>query len=171
MLGPIVRHKIAAAEKKLGVPLDYLRDMYQTAPDAFYAFTKLMAVSDYRKKLPAAPFHVARLVATLAEDCGPCVQTVVNQAKADAVGDDVLRAVLTARVADLPESLADVYRFAEAVVTRSGDEAGSRDRLSAVFGPEAVIELAMAIAVVRVYPVLKRGLGHASTCAASPVTV
>lgn len=171
MLGPIVRHKIAAAEKQFGVPLDYLREMYATAPDAFHAFNKLNALAGYRKVLPPAPYHVARLVATQAEDCGTCVQLVVNMARQEGVEADLLRATLEGRPDDLPESLADVYRFAEAVVMRSGAEAKHRDRLTTVFGPEGVIELALAVAVCRVYPAVKRAMGHAVACSVTPVTV
>ena len=171
MLGPIVRHQIGAAERKLGVPLDYLREMYAQAPDAFWAFNKLPPLAGYRKTLPPAPFHLARVVATHAEDCGSCVQLVVNQARHDGVEPELLRAALEGRPDDLPESLADVYRFAEAVATRAGDPGPCRDRLLAVFGPEGVTELAIAVAVCRVFPAVKRALGHAVACSATPITV
>jgi alkylhydroperoxidase family enzyme len=171
MLGFIVKRKIRAKEKQLGVSMDYAVEMYETAPDAFWAFSKAIAAAEYRSKIPPAPYHVARLVATRHADCGPCVQIVVNMAKADGVEAAVLKAALGGKVEELPESLRDVYRFAQAVVTASGDENEYRDRLRKVFGDEAVVELALAIAMSQVFPTLKRGLGHAKSCSVVKVDV
>ncbi len=171
MLGFVVRRKIRSAEKRLGEPLDYLRQMYDHAPDAFWQFSKVARAATYREKLPAAPFHVARLVAVKHQDCGPCVQTVVNLAKEDGVEPAVLKAALAGKVEELPESLRDVYRFAQAVAARTGEEDSYRERLRKVFGEEAVIELALAIATCQVFPILKRSLGHARSCSLVKVEV
>jgi alkylhydroperoxidase family enzyme len=171
MFGFLVRWKIRSAEKKLGEPLDYLREMLDKAPGAFWQFAKVAKASGYRNKLPAAPFHVARLVAVRIQDCGPCVQTVVNLAKADGVEPAVLKAALAGDYDALPESLRDVARFAEAVTGNTGDADAYRDRLRAVFGDEGVIELALAIALCQTFPILKRGLGHAKSCSLVAVDV
>ena len=47
----------------------------------FLAFVKLMPLAKYRRKLPAGPYHVARIVAARHEDCGPCVQIEVDLAR------------------------------------------------------------------------------------------
>ncbi len=171
MFGALVRWKIRSAEKRLGEPLDYLREMYNHAPGAFWEFAKVAKASAYRSKLPAAPFHVARLVAVRMQDCGPCVQTCINLAKEDGVEPAILKAALDGNVDALPESLKDVYRFAEAVAAASGQEGEYRERLRQVFGEEAVIELAMAIALCQTFPILKRGLGHAKSCSLVKVEV
>jgi alkylhydroperoxidase family enzyme len=171
MLGPIVRWKIGSAEKRVGASLDYLRHLYAEAPDAFYKFVKVQPLSAYRKHLPAAPFHVARIVATRHEDCGSCVQMAVNLAKQEGIEPAILRAAVDGKPADLPESLADVYRFAAAVVAASGDDDQYRDRLRQVFGEEALAELGMAVAFARVYPTMKRALGFATSCAKVTIEV
>ena len=171
MIGFLVRRKIRSTEKKLGESMDYMRHMYETAPEAFWQFAKVAKASAHRSKLPAAPFHVARLVAVRAQDCGPCVQTVVNLAKEDGVEVGILKAALTGKVEALPESLGDVYRFAEAVATNSGEEEQYRERLLKVFGAEAMVELAMAIALCQTFPILKRGLGFAKSCSLVKVEV
>ena len=171
MLGPIVRWKISSGEKELGVSLDYLRHLYEQAPDVFYKFLKVNPLAEYRKNLPAAPYHVARIAATKNEDCGTCLQIVVNLAKKDGIEADVLRAAVDGRPADLPESLADVYRFAEAVVAATGEEDQYRDRLRQVFGETGLAELAMAISLCRVYPTMKRALGFATSCSRVNVDV
>src|SRR5262245_41923094 len=171
MLGFVVRRKIRSAEKRLGEPLDYMRQMYDYAPDAFWQFSRVAKVASYRSKLPAAPFHIARLVAVKHQDCGPCVQTVVNLAKEDGVEPAVLKAALTGKLEDLPESLRDVYQFADAVAARTGEEETYRERLLKVFGEEAMVELALAIALCQTFPILKRGLGHAKSCSLVKIEV
>lgn len=171
MLGFLARWDIRSAEKRLGVPLDALRQMHEKAPAAFAEFAKFGKLADYHDKLPPAPFHVARLVAAIHDDCGTCVQRVVNEAKADGVEAETLRLALAADVDALPEQLGDVYRFAEAVVARTGEEAEFRNRLRRVFGDEALVELGLAIATARVMPTLNRALGHAARCEASGVEV
>ncbi len=171
MLGFGVRSKIRSTEKRLGVSMDYLRHMYQHAPNSFWKFEKLMPAAQHRDKLPAAPYHVARLVATRHEDCGPCVQIVINLAKEDGVEPAILQAALAGKVDELPESLQDVYRFAESVVTADCDDGTYRERLRKVFGEEGLVELALAIATCRVFPTLKRALGHAQSCSVMRATV
>jgi alkylhydroperoxidase family enzyme len=171
MLGFLIRRKIRSTEKKLGEPLDYLREMFDKAPGAFWQFAKVAKSSGYHNKLPAAPFHVARLVAVHIQDCGPCVQTCVNLAKADGVDPAVLRSALAGDFDALPEALADVARFAQAVTSGTGDEDTYRERLRAVFGDEAMIELALAITLCQTFPILKRGLGHAKSCSLVKVDV
>jgi alkylhydroperoxidase family enzyme len=171
MFGFLVRWKIRSTEKKLGEPLDYLREMFEKAPGAFWEFAKAAKAASYRSRLPAAPFHVARLVAVRIQDCGPCVQTCVNLAKEDGVDPALLKTTLAGDFDALPESLRDVARFAEAVTSGSGEEETYRERLRAVFGDEAMIELAMAISLCQIYPILKRGLGHAKSCSLVPVEV
>ncbi len=171
MFGFLVRWKIRSNEKKLGESLDYLRQMHEHAPGAFWEFVKVAKASGYRSKLPAAPFHVARLVAVRIQDCGPCVQTGVNLAKADGIEPAILTAALAKDFDALPQPLGDVARFAEAVTSGTGDQDAYRDKLRAVFGDEAMVELALAIALCQTFPSLKRGLGHAKSCSLVKVEV
>src|SRR5882672_8257514 len=115
MIRRIILSRIAAAEKQLGVPLDYCRFIIRVSLRAFFKFAKFLAVDEYRRVLPPGPFYIARIVTTRHEDCGACVQIAVNQAKKAGVPAELLRAVLDGRLDDLPEELRDVYRFAEAV--------------------------------------------------------
>lgn len=171
MLGFLVRRKLRSAEKSLGESMDYMRELYDHAPGAFWQFVKIAKASGYRNKMPAAPFHVARIVAVRHQDCGPCVQTCFNLAKADGVEPAVLKAALAGKVDDLPESLRDVYHFAEAVAKQTGEEETYRERLLRVFGKEAMLELAMAIALCQTFPILKRGMGYARSCSLVKVEV
>lgn len=167
----VIETRIAAAEKKLGVPADYMRHILQVSLRAFFKFVKIMPLAEYRRTCPVDAFHVARLVATRDEDCGTCVQIEVNLARQDSVSPDVLKAVLDSRPDDLPPELADVYHFAEEVVTASGAEEPFREKVRRHYGEEALVELAMTMAACRVFPIAKRALGYAKSCSQVEVHV
>jgi alkylhydroperoxidase family enzyme len=164
MLRFFIRIRIRSYERRLGVKLDYLRHILRVSLRAFFKFSKIFSLAAYRRSLPSAPCHIARLVTMLDEDCGDCVQIAVNMAKKDGVPVDVIQAVMDGRADALPESLADVYRFTEAVVRGDGDEEPYRERIRNVFGEEGLVELAMTIASAKVFPITKRALGYATNC-------
>jgi alkylhydroperoxidase family enzyme len=171
MLRRFLLSRIAAAEKDLGVPLDYCRFMVRVSLRAAFKFAKFLAVDEYRRVLPPGPCYVARIVAVRDEDCGTCVQIAVNQAKKAGVPAEVLRAVLDGNPETLPEELRDAYRFAEAVVTRNGEDDALRERIRLRYGDEGLIEMALAIASCRTFPIAKRALGYAVSCSKVAVHV
>jgi len=83
----------------------------------------------------------------------------------------VIAAAARGDVAALPDDLADVHRFATAVVTASGEEDALRETLRQRHGEEALVELALALASCRVFPEVKRALGFAKSCAIVPLDV
>lgn len=99
----------------------------------------------------------------LNEDCGTCVQVVLNLARKDGVAADVLDAVLRDNVDALSVELRDVHRFTW-IVASGNDEPEIRERLRQHYGDEAFTELALAIATSRLIPTTKRALGHAQSC-------
>lgn len=171
MLRRLIHWRISAAEKLLGVPADYMRHMVDVSVPAFLRFVKIMPLANYRRNVPATAWHVARLVAVRAEDCGSCVQIEVNLAKRDKVPTTVIEAVLAERPEDLPAELADAYHFAMEVVRRTGGEQQYRERIRQRFGEAGLIELSMTIAACRVFPVTKRGMGFAKSCSVVRVSV
>jgi alkylhydroperoxidase family enzyme len=171
MIRRLIFWQLARAERELGASMDYVRHIARVSLRAFFKFIKILPLDAYRRALPAAPCHVARLVAVRDADCGPCVQIVVNQAKKDRVPAEILRAVLDGELERLPEDLATVYRFTEAVVKATGEEDELREQIRKHYGEEALVELALAIASCRVFPVTKRALGYATSCARVHVEV
>jgi alkylhydroperoxidase family enzyme len=165
----IIRKKLDSVERDLGESADYLRFMVDASLPAFLTFTKVLAVAEHRRKLPADAHHVARLVATRDADCGTCVRVEIRLAKKAGVPLDVIRAVIGRAPERLPERLADVYRFTESVVTARYDEARLRERIRTAYGDAALVELALGIAACRVFPTVKRALGYATSCSAVDV--
>jgi len=171
MLRKLILARIAAAEKDLGVSLEYCRFIVRVSLRASFKFAKFLAVDEYRRVLPPAPCYIARIVAVRDADCGTCVQIAVNQAKKAGVSAELLRAVLDCKLDELPEELREAYCFAEAVVTANGEEDAWRERIRLRYGDEGLIEMALAIASCRVFPITKRALGYAVSCSAVAVRV
>ncbi|MCP5117731.1 MAG: hypothetical protein GY953_43470 [bacterium] len=114
---------------------------------------------------------MASIVASRDEDCGTCVQMGVNAAKKSGVSRELLGAVLARRPEDLPTNLADIYRFAEGVVQTTPEADVYRERVRSAYGEVVLVELALAMASARVFPVTKRALGYAKSCALVEVEV
>lgn len=164
MLRAIILNRVNSFERQLGESLDYIRFIVRTSLRAFFAFSKIMKFAAYRRVLPVDAAGVAHIVASRDEDCGTCVQISINVARHEGVPVEHIQAVMDRDVDSLPEALADVYRFTEAVVEHTGAEDELRERIRGRYGDEGLIELAMAIAGARVFPVTKRVLGYAKSC-------
>lgn len=171
MIQALAMMKLNSVEKQLGMSVDYLRHIVRTSLGAFLKFVKVMPLAEYRKALPAEPYHVARIVATRDADCGTCVQIEVNLAKKDRVSNEILRAVLDQKPEALSEQLSDVYHFAEAVLNSAEDEDRLREKVRKHYGEKGLVELALAIAICRVFPVTKRALGYATSCSQVQITL
>ena len=163
MLKGLILRRLDTLERKLGSSLDYLRYMVRVSTRGFFRFMKFIPMAE-RNFLPADAYYVARIVASRDAGCGSCVETEVSLANADGVDREVLAATLSGNVVDLPERLADVYVFTESVLRMTGDEEPLREKLRMWYREEGVVELALAIAASRVFPVVKRTLGFAKSC-------
>jgi hypothetical protein len=107
----------------------------------------------------------ARLVGTLAGDCGPCVQIGVDMATAAGVAPEVLRAILTGDRFAMGEDAALGFDFAQAVVGRHlADADETRAEIERRWGPKAVTALGLALTTARMYPEIKYALGHGHAC-------
>ena len=169
MLRSLIVKRIEQEERRVGAPLAYVRHILQTSLTAFRKYVLFVPMSRHRQRLPADVFHTARLVATQREDCGTCLQIVVNLARRDGLPPSLIDGVLSANLDSLPDRLREVYRFTVAVLDATYDEGELRERLRARYGDEGLVELAFDIATARVFPIVKRTLGYAVSCAKTPL--
>jgi hypothetical protein len=122
------------------------------------------------KAAPAAAIAAAKLVGTLAEDCGPCTQIVVDMAAADGVDPAVLRALLAGDEAAMGPDAALAWRFARASLAHDLDAADPlRDEVVRRWGPAGLAALSLSLTTGRMYPTLKYALGYGKAC--SKITV
>jgi alkylhydroperoxidase family enzyme len=138
--------------------------MLDASPKAFFSFAKIFDVARHRESAPPSAVFAAKLVGALIEDCGPCVQLVVNMAREAKVPAADIAGVLRGDASGMNADAALGYRFAEAVAHRLPHEDEARDAVRAAWGDKGVIDLSLALAISRVFPMTKAGMGYAKTC-------
>lgn len=164
MLNSLIHRIIDQQEEELGASMEYLREMADQSTSAFVKFALFMPLADHRKQAPPAAYHLARLLSTRSEDCGPCVQIGVNMARQDDVPPEYIRAAITDEPEQLPPLLQDVYHFARAVAMQREVSSELRERLTDEIGEKGITELSLGMATAQVFPILKRGMGYGKSC-------
>ena len=164
LLDWIARRQMAAFEKKYGYDMGYARDLLGFSKLAFWKFARLMPLGQHREGVPKASWHAVKIIGARSEDCGPCVQLVVDMAREDGVPDAVVRAVLRDDLAALDADTALACRYAQAVVARDAESLALRDEVLQRFGPTALASLALALTASRMFPMAKAALGHGHAC-------
>ena len=164
MLKAILRTVVGRFERRYGYDAGYMRELIDIDTGAFFAFSRVQGLGGYRKAPPQA-LVAARLVGTLAEDCGPCTQIVVSMAEEEGVPPAVLKAILTGDEAAMGPDAALGWRFARASLARDMEAADPlRDEIIRRWGRKALASLALGVAAARVYPTVKYALGHGKAC-------
>lgn len=166
----ITSRLIDAAERKFGEKLDYLRDIASASPAAFYKLALFLAFARHRKAAPLDAYYLASIGALLSEDCGPCLQIAVNQALAEGVSSSLISSAVVGG-ASLDAERRLYLDFGHAVSANMPEAEELRLKLAEKLSPAAMVELAIAVAGARVFPALKRGLGHAKSCSLVQIRV
>jgi hypothetical protein len=176
MLRWLMRKRLEAFEKAYDYDMGYARQLLDADPRALMAFGKVMAMSTYRKEVPPSPWYAAKLVGTVAEDCGPCTQLVATMAEREGVPPETVRSVLEGDLGAMPDDVALAYQFAQSSLAHDPEAGVLRDRVVARWGPKGLVSLAFAVTSARIFPTLKYALGHGHACvrvtvAGRPTTV
>src|SRR5262245_18240956 len=150
-------------EKQYGYDATYMREILAASPYAFLKFTVTQVMNLHREAVHPDAWHAARIAAARHEDCGPCTQLVVNMALEARVNPAIVRAVVARDFATMSADAALGVRLAEATLAHESTE-DLRAEVLRRYGQKGLVSLAYAIAVPRIYPTIKRVLGHAHTC-------
>ncbi|HZF34112.1 MAG TPA: hypothetical protein VE914_09940 [Candidatus Angelobacter sp.] len=164
MITAFLERRLDRHEEQLGESLDWMRHILRRSLAAFRKVVRFMPMADHRAGAPKDVWHVARIAAIRHEDCGPCQQIIVNEAVHDGVPPAIVRAALNNDAAALGPRLDLTRRFALAVAAHAEGSEDLRRQLVAEIGEDALVDLALTIAGVRVYPTIKRALGYATSC-------
>lgn len=144
--------------------VSYMHEIINASPGAAIALSRLPGFYKYRgPKAGLTVWTGALLASTLEGDCGPCAQLVIDMAIANGADPAALQACAEGRPKDAG-AMGLGFRFAAAAI--AGDPAADdlRREIRGEFGSRAAISCAFAAASGRIYPVIKRGLGHGQTC-------
>lgn len=164
MLKTFLERNFRKMEQVTGESADFVRDIYAGAPGGFWRFAMFTPMSHYRKVLPKEAYAVAKIAAGHSEDCGPCLQTCVNLAIADGVAPEIVRAAVTGDTRAMDERTRTAFEFAQAVCNRDIRSEELRPLIEKWWGKAGTVELALVIASSRLFPTVKRALGHGQAC-------
>ncbi len=145
--------------------VSYMRHMLNTSQGAFFKFSKLTDLAQHCEAAPKQALFAAKLVGAVAEDCGPCVQLVVNMAREAGVAHDQIEAILMRDRSAMNGDTALGFNFADAIVRREPYNDEVREAVRASWGDAGVLDLTLAVQIGRVFPMIKAGLGYAKECA------
>ncbi len=165
MFRSFIRNRLSKVERETGTPTRWLSHMVDHSPTAFFKFLLFLPMASHRGAASREALAVARLVATREEDCGPCLQTVVDQSLQAGVRPELVRLVVAGRVEELEEELALVYRYAVAVCGRDPETDRWTERVVERMGRAVLVDLGLAVASVPVFTRFKRATGFAGPCA------
>jgi len=164
MIRWFLRRWIDKFERTWNYDASYLRDVLDADPRALMAFGKVTGIGSYRKDVPPAAYCAAGIVGTMAEDCGPCTQLVIDMAQREGVDPAILRAIVARDVTAMPFEVALAVRFAEASLSHAPEADDLREEVVLRFGKRGLVSLAFALTAARLYPTLKYALGHGRSC-------
>jgi hypothetical protein len=164
MFKAFIHRRIAALERAWGYDASYLHDVTDASPPAFVKFAMFQWMASHRERVPRDAWFAARIAAALCEDCGPCTQLVVNMALRDGMTPEAIASLLRG---DLEQAGGDAelgFRYGIAVANGTNDASQLCADAEARYGKRGLVSLAFAVASSRVYPTIKRGLGHGMAC-------
>jgi hypothetical protein len=164
MLKSYLHRKVAAMERAFGYDATYVHEMLDASTPAFIKFALFQKMASHCDNVPREAWYAAKLAAVISEDCGPCAQLGIDMALQAGVDPKILAALARG---DLERAGADAalgYRYGLAVATNAPEAVALSVDAEAKYGKRGLVSLALAVAGARVYPALKRGLGHGAAC-------
>jgi hypothetical protein len=156
-------NQIRKLEKTFDYDATYMHEILDASPKAFWKFALFQMMSTHRESVSREAAFAASITAARHEDCGPCTQLVVDMALRSGVSKSLLRAIVARDFSQITEDAALGVRLADATLAHEPTDELRAEAIKR-YGQKGLISLAYAISSARVYPTVKRVLGHAHTC-------
>lgn len=144
MLNWIVNRQLDSLERRLGTSVDYLRHLTRTSKSAFFKRMGFVPMAAHHGGTPRRRLFAARFLATHREDCGTCVQIVVNQAIRERVSVEIIQALTDDDPSGLDQETRRVVEFTRAVLDNTDDQEHLREELRAS-EPAVLCEMPAAV--------------------------
>jgi hypothetical protein len=164
LLKALIRNRLDAFEREHDYDMGYAREILDISTQALLKFNSVAGMSRFREDVPLEAWYAAKLVGTLAEDCGPCTQLVAGMAERDGVAPATIRAILRRQEAAMPADALLGYRFALAALRHELEAEVLRAEVVHRWGRRALVSLAYALTTARMFPTLKYAMGHGHAC-------
>jgi hypothetical protein len=163
MIRSILHSLVRRFERQFDYDASYMHGIADTSVGAFLKLSLARAMSKHREGVSLDAWFAAAFTAVRYEDCGPCAQLTINMALQAGVDPTIVRAVVARDAARMSSDAMLGQRLADAVLAHEPTDA-IREEVLARFGEKGLISLSYAIAAMRIYPTMKRALGHAHAC-------
>ena len=164
MLRRWIHRWIAKLEQAYRYDASYLHEVTDASLPAFLKFVLFQSMSMHRESVPKEAWFAARMAGTLSEDCGPCTQLMVDEALRQKISPLTIAALLRGDIDEAGADAALGFRYGTAVAKNAPESVSLAEDIERRYGKRGLVSLAYAVASARVYPALKRGLGHGAAC-------
>jgi hypothetical protein len=152
--------KVAEFERVNHYDMGYARTILSANPQALIALHRAAGLGQFRGPLSTSAQTAVKLVGTLHEDCGPCLQLGVTLGLRAGVPQDTIARVISGEpTGDQDTDL--VVNFARAVLSKAPEEAELRQQVIDRYGQDGLTAVAFSLTGTRMYPMLKAVLGYA----------
>jgi len=165
MMKSLLHWTVRRFERQWKYDAQYMHDVVNASPSAVWKFGLLQPMSQHRQDVSKEAWHAAHLAGALCEDCGPCVQLCIDMATNDGVAPERLAALIRGDLDDAGPDAALGFRYGMAVATDADTVLPLVEEARARYGERGLVSLAFSVTTARMYPTLKRGLGHGAVCA------
>lgn len=155
---------IDALERRTGEDMTYGREIAREVPFGFWKFLLGGPLLQHQGSAPAELVHLARIGALGVEDCGPCLQMQVTEARKYGVDPGTLHSALAGGDGLSPPQKGALALGKVVADVRAPGPDPLTEPLQEAIGRAGVVDLTLAAAAVRIFPALKRGLGYARSC-------
>ena len=165
MIKSLMHWYVRRFERQWGYDAGYMHDVVDASSSATRKFMFLQPMAQHREGVSEDAWHAAHLAGALAEDCGPCVQICVDMATRSGMDPEKLAALIRGDVDDAGPEAAFGFRYGMAVATNADTALSLVEQARKRYGERGLVSLAFSVTTARMFPTLKRGLGHGAVCA------
>lgn len=93
LLAPLVRAQTLKFERRYRYDTHYLRHLFRLSPRAFLRFRHVLDNANFHDGVPAVALYTVKFLSISREDCGPCAQLTLDQAREAGVPTAALQAL------------------------------------------------------------------------------
>lgn len=134
-----IERPIDKFERRWGYDAGYVREIARDCSlGALAPLQALQRVGSFRKHVPVDVYYAAKIVASLAADCGPCLQLTVSMGEAAGVPPTLIRDVVAGNREALSADVCLGFDFARAAIARDGSGAEIRASVLQKWGREGL---------------------------------
>lgn len=164
----VIRRRLNAFERQYEYDMGYAQTILASGLKEFSVFSGVFKLASHRQTVPFGPWFAAKWVATKSEDCGSCLQLLVNMAREEGLPTSIVKAIHDEHLTALPSDIALVYEWAQATIRPelSANIQAHREAIVEKWGARGLVSLTLAMAGARSFPFIKRALGHQGSCQA-----